>query len=487
MIISKDFLLKAIPAARVAFSNLDFQSIKSIPYDFFESLENKNYTVSVDSREISSQDLFIALPGNKVNGHDFINNALDNGACGFIVEFSKMEALKNIPQDKLDKKIFIAVPSTNEALLSLARTWRNFFNIPIVGITGSVGKTSTKEMLKSILQATKMPFCSTYKNQNTLIGLCMNILKLSPKDKCGVFELGIQYKGDMDQLADMLKPNIGIVTHITNAHSLYLGSLKEIAKEKLKIFKNFKPDNIGIICGDLPVLSNISYSHPVIRFGYKLKNQIHARRIKLLFPEKNENINFPQVHFDIKIYGKIISAILNISNQALVKNALAAATAAHVLKCDDESIVKGLANYRPIEGRFEIKKIESNNAIIINDCYNANPETMKASLLAFDKLVSNGRKFAVIGDMLELGDKEKFYHRQLGRFIQKLSSINNIIFVGERSKIALQEISSNINTNWVSSWADAKQIIELELKNGDLVLIKGSRGVGLLNIAKNII
>lgn len=486
MIISKDFLLKAIPAARIAFSDLNFQSIKSYPYDFFNSFENKNYTIAIDSREIATSDLFIALGGKKVNGHDFIKNALDNGAAGAIVEFSKIDSLKLIPQEQLDKKIFIAVPNTFEALLSLARSWRNSFNIPIVGISGSVGKTSTKEMLKSILSAAKIQACITHKNQNTIIGLCMSILKLSPKDKCGVFELGIQYKGDMDELADMLRPTIGILTCITKAHSEHLGSLSEIAKEKLKIFKNFKSDNLGIICGDQAILSNISYSHPVLRFGYKLKNQVHARRIKLVFQSNENRFDFPSVHFDIKIYGRTIPAVLNVPNEALVKNALAASAAAHILKCSDEDILKGLASYKTIEGRFEVCKIQNSNSIIINDCYNANPQSMKASLEAFDKLESKGRKIAIIGDMLELGEKEKFYHKQLGRFMSKLPSINNIIFVGNKSKITFQEVSSNIQSSWVSSWGDAKKIVQEIIKDDDLILIKGSRGVGLLNIAKEL-
>jgi UDP-N-acetylmuramoyl-tripeptide--D-alanyl-D-alanine ligase len=437
----------------------------------------ENSTFSFDSRTIQPGQLFIALKGEKVDGHDYVIDAIKKGASGVIIRQDKQEILESITESE-KKNLFIGlVINTNQALLNLAGAWRLQLDCPIVGITGSIGKTSTKEILANILTGANVSYFASYANKNTLLSLAVNILKVKPENKVAIFEMGISSFGEMDKLVALAKPNIAVITNIAHSHIEGLGSLNDIAREKLNIFKFFKENNIGIINGDVPILNNISYAHPIIRFGLKTTNQIQARKIQL---------NSNSTNFILKIYNERYKVTLNSNHEGRIINSLAAAAVANVLLVPSEYIVKGLEVPLAIEDRFENLAIKDNKGNLINDCYNANPESMKAALLAFEKMESKGKKIAVLGDMLELGINSPFWHRQLGRFLRKISSLDQVILVGNNVGAIKSTMPTDLKVEHVKDWQAAFSTLYSQLSKDDLILIKGSQGMQLSQLVNKL-
>ncbi len=428
---------------------------------------------AVDSRLIKPNELFVAVSGNHTDGHLYLEDALKNGASGLMISHEKKSYLDQLDSILLKNKLVLVVNNTINALITLASEWRKLFKNPVVGITGSVGKTSTKEVLAAILKENKNSFYATQGSQNTRIGLSINILHLKSDDDFGVFEMGISHRGEMDQLAGIAKPTIAIITNIGHSHMEGLGSLQDIAIEKRAIFNHFTEKNIGVIFGDQEMLSTVSYSHPVVRFGSKTTNQIQARKIQFV----NNSVKFY-----LKIYKNKYAVTLDKPHMGTVYAALAAATAAHLLLIDNAVILNALQKPVTVSGRFEKRKLK-NGGILINDCYNANPESVKAALLAFEQIDTSGTKILVLGDMLELGVNAPFWHRQIGRFLRKITTLKKIILVGSLVHWVKKNVPLGVETVMVASWEDAQTYFDT-LDKSSILLVKGSNGVGLLNLVK---
>ena len=373
----------------------------------------------------------------------------------------------------MEKKLVVAVPDTLQALFQLAAAWRAQFTCPIVAITGSAGKTSTKEMLANILALNEDAFLASYGNQNTKIGVSLNILKMRSGHKAAIFEVGINKRGEMAELAKLIKPTTALITNVGHCHMEGLGSINDIALEKRDLFKYFTEESIGIINGDQPILSQVSYTHPVVRFGSKTTNQVQARKIKL---------SSTHAHFVLKIYRKKYLVSIPKPHMGAVFNALAASAAAHLLGVSDEVIVQGIQKPLAVDGRFEQCQLKTSRGIIIDDCYNANPESMKAALLAFENIKSKAKKIVVLGDMLELGVNSPFWHRQLGRFLRKVPSLKHVILVGDMIKWTQKTVPLHLTIDIVPDWQGAVTKLKEQLDDESLVLIKGSQGVGLRNL-----
>ncbi|MCF7800306.1 UDP-N-acetylmuramoyl-tripeptide--D-alanyl-D-alanine ligase [Candidatus Babeliales bacterium] len=444
--------------------------------------EDKNIAgINIDSRNIKKDEIFLALNGENFDGHDFLESALDNGAIGLIIEKSKEQKLNKIKKEKLENTLIIKVENSLKALTELAKNYRQRFDYPIIGITGSIGKTSTKEILKNILQNAQIPAYVSFKTQNTSIGLSLNILNLKQDYKMAIFELGINNIGEMDELVDILRPSLAVITRIAIAHAQGLGDITNICREKLKIFKYFKFNNIGFICGDQPQLCNFNYTFPAIKFGIKTKNHVQARKITVLSDS---------LKFILKIYKQNYKITMNINNSGIVNNALAAASVAQFLNIDVNHIISGLQSYTSFENRFEKKVLRQNAGILISDCYNASPESMKMAILAFGKMSCDGPRIAVIGDMLELGEKKIYWHKQLGKMFCKALNVDHVILVGNLAKIAAKTLPVTVKIDFAQNWQSAKNSLENLLQNypdkKPLVLVKASRGVGLLNLVKEL-
>lgn len=432
---------------------------------------------SIDSRTIKRGEIFVALKGSHVDGHDFIGQSINSGAIGLIINNDCKEYLQKIDKITLSRLAIAVVPNSLDALISLATAWRDKFTIPVIGITGSIGKTTTKELIANILKLSGKKCLASSDNQNTEIGAALNLLKIRSDHDVAIFEMGVSKRGEMARLSYMIRPTTAVITAVGHSHMEGLGSFSDIAAEKRDIFKYFKNDNIGIINGDNPILSNISYTHPIIKFGCKMTNQIQARKIQM---------HGASTSFTLKLYKERYKISLPINHIGPVMNGLAATAVAHVLGVNKDAIIKGLQSKNPVKSRFESLKIKGNKGTLIDDCYNASPESMKAALLAFERLEASGKKIAVLGDMLELGVNAPFWHRQLGRFLRKVPSLFHVVLVGENIKWAQKTLPAFVSYDIVPNWKKAVECLNKKLEDESIVLVKGSNSIGLKNLVSEV-
>ena len=430
---------------------------------------------SVDTRTLQPGNMFVAISGAQVDGHQYLAQALQKKAAGFIIAASKKDLLNTLDQNLLKSKLVIIVPDVLQSFIKLACAWRDQFNYPVIGITGSVGKTSTKEIIKSIFTVNGTPYIASEGNQNTRVGVAITIFRMRSHHQVAILELGISKRGEMAELAKIARPTTAIITAIGHAHMEGLGSLADIALEKRDIFKYFNDSSIGIINGDQPLLANVGYNHPMIKFGAKTINQVQARKV---------HATGTNISFVMKVYKEKHTVTLLHPHEGAVMNSLAATAVAYLLKVPTLKIIQGIQQPMRVSGRFEEKPLSAKKGTIIHDCYNANPESMKAALLAFQKIETKAQKIAVLGDMLELGVNSPFWHRQLGRFLRKVPSLKHLILVGDMVKWTYKTVPVGITVEIVPSWKEAVEKLEQKLAQESVVLVKGSRGLALENLVQ---
>ncbi len=425
----------------------------------------------VDSRLINKGDVFIALPGNKVDGHTFIKDAISQGAAGIIVADSHKHIINTLTAVE-KKNLFIGlVTDPYQALLQLAEAWRDKISCPIVGITGSIGKTSTREMLVDIIKLSGMHYKASIGNNNTALSVSQTILDIREDHQVVVLEMGVSKRGEMLRMAQIVKPTTAVITTIGHSHSEGIGSIHDIAIEKRALFSQFKADNIGIVNGDIPLLASTSYHHPILKFGCKTTNQIQARKIQ------THGFN---TSFLLKLYQEKHMVTLTSNHSGRVTNALAAAAAACQLGIKSSVIVQALQESVSVSSRFKQVENTKFQGTIIDDAYNASPESMRAALLAFEKIESKGQKIAVLGDMLELGVKSPFWHRQLGRFLRKTPSLTHLLLVGEQVAWTKKTAPAGLIIEHVLHWEKALDYLKTNISDQEsTVLVKGSYGTHL--------
>ena len=369
------------------------------------------------------------------------------------------------------------VNDTLQALVDLAYAWRSQFNFPVVAITGSVGKTTTKEMVRNILAQTSMNYLASCGNQNTLIGVSLNILKMRATHDVAVFELGIAETGGMKKLAQLLRPTHAAITFVGHGHLQGLGDVADVAAQKRDVFCMLKASGIGIINGDQPELSQISYQHQVIRFGKKRINQIQASKIKVV---KN------CVSFIAKIYEKKYLVTLPTCNIARVNNALCAMAIGKVLQISDELLIAGVQQSMHVPGRFQILP-HAFGCVLIHDAYNANPDSMQASLQAFQAYQTDLKKVLVLGDMMELGEKSDFWHQKLGIMVKKVSDLHSVILIGKQVALTKKTLPADIQSCHFTTIEDAFEQLKCMLLSADKVfLFKASNSLRFSALVKRL-
>lgn len=432
---------------------------------------------SVDTRTIQKGDVFVALKGEQVDGHDFIEQALEKEVSGLILANDKKnELLKKFGLRLLEKHLLF-VDDTLEALINLAKNWRAQFTYPVVAITGSVGKTTTKEMVRNILKLTDKNYLVSFGNQNTLVGVSLNILKMRSYHQVAIFEVGIGKRGAMTQLADLLRPTFSVITKVGYSHMEGLGDLLSVAHEKREIFSKLSGGDIGVINGDQRELSDISYFHPIVRFGYKTTNQIQARKVVVA-----HNVTT----FIAKIYDKKYPVVLQGCHQARIVNALAAITVGYLLQIPNELLIKGVEQPIMVNGRFQLVE-HSSGSIIINDSYNANPDSVKAALLAFEKYETDKQKVVVLGDMLELGVDTLFWHRQIGRFLSKICDLHQIVLVGTFVQATQKTLPFGAKSVLFATAQEALDFLKnMLLEKNKVFLFKSSNAVKLSDLVEKL-
>ncbi|MGN1401923.1 MAG: UDP-N-acetylmuramoyl-tripeptide--D-alanyl-D-alanine ligase [Bacillus sp. (in: firmicutes)] len=433
-----------------------------IGVDFSGDREKQVAGVTIDSRKVSGGQLFVPFKGERADGHAYVEQALKDGAAAALWQ-------KDVPNPP-EGAALLFVDDTLKAIQRLAERYLEETSAQVVGITGSNGKTTTKDMTAAILSQ-KYKVHKTDGNFNNHLGMPLTILSMEADTEVIVLEMGMSSRGEIELLSKLAKPSVAIITNIGESHLLDLGSREAIAEAKLEILSGLREDGTIIYHGDEPLLQpklTDSKWHTV-SFGRSENNSIYPL-----------SIHSDQEHtsFEINLHrGEISIPILGHHN---VMNAMAAIMAGRQLGVDFESIKQGLQTLKVTNMRMEMVA-GANGEKIINDAYNASPTAMRAAIDLVCQLKGFNKKILVLGDMLELGEEEAQFHRMIGQSINP-SCIHKLFTYGELAKYIAEEAAGKLGEANVFAFQDKAELIE-ELRThvgeGDLVLVKASRGMRL--------
>ncbi len=421
-----------------------------------------------DSRQVRIGDLFVALPGERVDGHDFVEQARKSGAVAALVS-RRVDC--DLPQ--------ILVADTAKAYGDIARAYRAEQALSVVAITGSVGKTTTKEMISCVLSG-KYRVAKTQGNQNNELGLPITIMSMPADTQVAVLELGMNHFGEMSYLTSIARPNVVVITNIGTMHIEHLGTREGILKAKLEIMQGIQDDGVAVFNGDEPLLWNLREgTHRRIYFGIENDQcDVVAEEIRQIDGG---------VYFTVRGLGQRFQIFVPQEGRHMVYNALAAAAVGLVQGVSPESIQYQLGLFHNTGMRQNI--FEQNGFTIIEDCYNAGPESMEAALHVLKEHKTEGRRIAVLGDMLELGSRSMAEHYRVGRLAAAAADL--LIAYGEDSRRMITgALTGGMTTKQTRHFLDPQEVVRELIhmaKPGDLLLFKGSRGMHLETVLKDFL
>lgn len=414
--------------------------------------------VCTDSRKITPGCLFLPWVGERFDGHDFIDAALEAGAMGCLCA--------RVPDTLREGKFYIQVPDTRLALRALAAAYRNRFSIPVVQITGSVGKTTTKEMIASVLSA-KLRVLKTPENFNNDIGTPLTLLGLGPEHEAAVIETGMNHFGEIEYLGEMVRPDIAVISNIGDAHIEFLGSRQGILQAKCEIFTHLKEGGLVVLNGDDPLLDTVSVNYPTVRCGRSERCQA---RIVELADHGIEGVSCTVVTEKDR-YELFIST----PGDYLAYSASIAVAVAESLGLNHEEIVRGVADYVPAGSRMRVLRLPGGR-VILDDCYNANPQSVAAALEVLARTDCD-RKVAVLGDMGELGELTGRAHYNMGALAAMLG-VDMVVAIGEKAaKIADGAAQSGSSVSYFRTREEALPELRQQIRAGTAMLIKASHAM----------
>ena len=468
--------------------------------------------LSIDSRTIRPGQLFLAIRGERFDGHQFVYDALGRGACGVVVNVSVHRIPKTAEEEALLRgKILIGVTDTLAALQELARFHRQRWSLPVIAVTGSNGKTTTKEMAAGILTERYV----TLKNEGNLnnqIGVPLTLLRLTARHQAAVLEMGISRAGELRRLCEVAIPRVGLITNIGPTHLETLGSLDGVASAKAELLASLSPsEGVAILNRDDPFYAALRSRAPgrVVTFGLGPDADVSAEGI-----QETDTLTRMGLSWDPSVLGigrpaarsgrgsgrtgkegpgsvgsdrtRIAIHLPTIGlHNAL--NAAAACAAGLILGCEPEEIKRGLEVFRPVTMRSEI--IGWDGRTLLYDVYNANPASVQAALEMLSRFSGQGRRIAVLGDMLELGAAATDAHRQIGRAVAS-SGIHALITLGNLGAVIAEEArAQGLDRNRVRVCQDpseAAQTLKEMTESGDVILLKGSRGMRMERILDHL-
>ena len=419
----------------------------------------------LDSRKVEPGYAFFATRGEKVDGHSFIPQVAEKGAALVICE--------EAPEVKIP---YILVEDTFQALKQVAAFYREQLTIPVVGITGSVGKTSTKEMIAAAL-GTKYNVLKTQGNFNNEVGLPLTILSIREEHEAAVVEMGISDFGEMHRLSRIAKPNICVITNIGQCHLENLGDRDGVLKAKTEIFDFMAPDGYVVLNGDDDKLASIKavQGRKPYFFGLAQKESLEDgyESAKQVYATEIQNKGLFGSDFTMHLFEHTMQASVPLPGQHMVINALAAACVGRILGMETEDILRGIASVKATGGRSNI--IQSKDKVVIDDCYNANPVSMKSAIDLL--MMAQGNKTVILGDMFELGTDELTLHREVGMYAA-MAPLQGMIFIG---KLAKEMYEGAMKLRATAEYYPAKEAFFVAHKPEDFadttVLVKASHGM----------
>lgn len=421
-------------------------------------------SVCIDSRKVTEGSLFVAIPGEKVDGHDYVEQAFAKGAVCAVVQNGKAYSGGAV----------IGVEDSARAIGDIAKAYKEKYNVPTVSVTGSVGKTTTKDMIASVM-AKMAPCLKTEGNFNNELGLPLTIFNLNETHKSAVLEMGMSAFGEIEYLVNIARPDVAVISNIGVSHIENLGSREGILQAKMEICTYFGKDNLLIINADNDMLKRVDKNkeYKVVTYGID-DGDFRAKEIK--------DLGFDGSEFVAEFEGSRLKVRLKTPGIHNVYNALSAIAVGVHFGISDEDICDALENYSPTAMRMDI--IETKGVKIINDCYNASPDSVRASLAVLAK--AEGRKVAFLGDVLELGDFAMEAHYGMGRMCE--DKVDSLICVGDNAR-HIAEGAKAVGVAEIKYYPRIEDAIA-DLKglicDGDTILVKASRGMAFEKITKAI-
>ena len=451
----------------------DLEKLRPVEAINKKGLNNKKISgVSTDSRTIQPGNIFIALRGEKFDGHQFVEDVLKRGAAAVIVDARWRE--ENLELSRRLQSGVVVVLDTAKALGKLANIYRRKFSLPIIAVGGSNGKTTTKEMINAVLKTT-YSVLSTEGNLNNHIGVPQMLFRLTPKHDIAVLELGTNHFGEMKYLCDIVEPTHALITNIGREHLKFFDDEHGVAKEETELFRTVAAKGFAFInTDDNYIIKAGKKVRRTLKYGLTRKADVQALHVRA-----NER---GQAVFEIAVKKKMSTVSLSVAGLHNVSNALAAATVGLKFKVSPKKIISAIEQYTGTNKRMEI--IKRNTITILNDTYNANPDSVLAALKTLQLMKTGGKKIVVLADMMELGEKAENEHAIIGLAVSDLEFEYLLTFgplsrfTHEASKLAFAEHFDTKDALIVS--------LKSQLATGDTVLVKGSRGMKMEEVVAQI-
>jgi UDP-N-acetylmuramoyl-tripeptide--D-alanyl-D-alanine ligase len=432
---------------------------------------------STDSRKIEAGNLFLALRGERYDGHDFVQQAIEQGASGVVIEKGRK---KDISAN--NGAAIIEVQDTLKALGGLAGWWRHEHDILVAAITGSSGKTTAKEMTANILDLG----ARTIKNEgnlNNLIGLPQTLLRLGRKERRAVLEMGMNRPGEIGRLTEIADPDIGLITNVARVHLEGVGDIMGVARAKAELLERMSDKGRVILYGDDNLLMKeaLRFKREIMTYGLGPGNEVRADKIK--------SLGWEGISFNLQYHGESAAIRLKVPGRHNLLNALAAASIALCVEESIEHIVEGLGSFEGIRGRFMPFSLPD-DVILVDDTYNSNPYSLRAALDSIKEIAGGDRRLIVgLGEMMELGEETARSHLEAGDMVAE-SGASYLFAMGDHAcemvKGALEKGLPPERAVETKSHQDMAQKIGEVVKKGDLILLKGSRKIGLEKVFQSL-
>ncbi len=422
--------------------------------------------ISTDSRQISPGNLYVALSGERFDGHHFVAAALDGGASGVLLSNPESVDVAKLT----GRACIIRVQDTLKALGDLAQAYRLRFSIPVIAITGSSGKTTTKEMLAAILEQEKV-ILKTQGNFNNQIGLPQTLFRLTGQHEVAILEMGTNMRGEIRRLTDIARPDIGLITNIGPAHLAGFGSVEAVREEKGDLFFAMNPSGTAVVNLDDEAVRLLAERWPgrTVTFSMSASADVRVRDVK-----KN---GARGMIFHLHVGEQSCRVDMKIAGVHNIYNAMGAAAAAYAGGATLESIRRGLSNAQAVSGRMEMIRLQ-NGAYLVNDAYNANPASVREALLTLRDMKGAHRAFVLLGDMLELGDAAAEMHRKVGMLLATTGVAAVFLqgdYAGHTASGALDGGLDEAQVMFLDRDDFVMTYLKKQVRKGDWILLKGSR------------